>query len=104
LIILTSLVLESGGREVIKVEDWAEIRRLHRAEGMSARAVARELGISRGAVLRALASNRPPQYRRAPKGSTVDVVEPAIRELLMLLAPGARCVPVPAGRTGDSKS
>jgi hypothetical protein len=33
---------------VIGVEDWAEIRRLHRAEGLSARAVARQLGISRG--------------------------------------------------------
>ncbi|QEV03612.1 MULTISPECIES: IS21 family transposase [Streptomyces] len=67
---------------MIQVEDWAEIRRLHRAEGLSARAVARELGISRGTVLRALASDRPPVYRRAPKGSAVDAVEPAIRELL----------------------
>ncbi|MFF7216960.1 IS21 family transposase [Streptomyces sp. NPDC008238] len=67
---------------MIRVEDWAEIRRLHRSEGLSARAVARELGISRGTVLRALASDRPPQYRRAPKGSAVDAVEPAIRELL----------------------
>jgi transposase len=67
---------------VIHVEDWAEIRRLHRAEGLSARAVARQLGISRNTVLRALASDRPPQYRRAPRGSAVDAVEPAIRELL----------------------
>lgn len=67
---------------MIHVEDWAEIRRLHRSEGLSARAVARQLGISRNTVLRALASDRPPQYRRAAKGSAVDVVEPAIRELL----------------------
>ncbi|MCY0947265.1 IS21 family transposase [Streptomyces antarcticus] len=67
---------------MIHVEDWAEIRRLHRAEGLSARAVARQLGISRNTVLRALASERAPQYRRAPKGSAVDAVEPAIRELL----------------------
>lgn len=67
---------------MIRVEDWAEIRRLHRAEGLSARAVARQLGISRSTVLRALASDRPPQYRRAPKGSAVDAVEPAVRELL----------------------
>ncbi|MFI1586231.1 IS21 family transposase [Embleya sp. NPDC020630] len=67
---------------MIHVEDWAEIRRLHRAEGLSARAVARRLGISRGTVLRALASDRPPRYRRAPKGSAVDAVEPAVRELL----------------------
>jgi transposase len=49
---------------------------------LSARAVARQLGISRNTVLRALASDRPPQYRRAAKGSAVDAVEPAIRELL----------------------
>lgn len=67
---------------MIHVEDWAEIRRLHRSEGLSARAVARQLGISRNTVLRALASDRPPQYRRAAKGSAVDAVEPAIRELL----------------------
>jgi transposase len=67
---------------VIQVEDWAEIRRLHRADGLSARAVARQLGISRGTVLRALASDRPPQYRRAARGSAVDAVEPAVRELL----------------------
>ena len=67
---------------MIRVEDWAEIRRLHRAEGLSARAVARQLGISRNTVLRALASDRPPVYRRAARGSAVDAVEPAVRELL----------------------
>lgn len=64
------------------MEDWAEIRRLHRTEGLSARAVARQLGISRNTVAGALASDWPPQYRRAPKGSAVDAVEPAVRELL----------------------
>ncbi|MEU2587281.1 helix-turn-helix domain-containing protein, partial [Streptomyces avermitilis] len=67
---------------MIHVEDWAEIRRMHRMEGLSARAVARQLGISRNTVLRALASDRPPRYRRAPKGSAVDAVEPVVRELL----------------------
>jgi transposase len=67
---------------VIGVEDWAEIRRLHRAEGLSARAVARHLGISRGTVARALASDRPPVYQRPLKGSAVDGVEDRIRELL----------------------
>ncbi len=64
------------------MEDWAEIRRLHRSEGLSGRAVARRLGVSRGAVARALASADPPRYRREPGGSAVDGFEPAIRALL----------------------
>ncbi|MGI5378617.1 IS21 family transposase [Streptomyces sp. CA-251387] len=67
---------------MISVEDWAEIRRLHRAEQMPIRAIARKLGISRTTVRRAVASDRPPKYERAPKGSIVDAVEPKIRELL----------------------
>jgi len=64
------------------VEDWAEIRRLHRVEGMAIKAIARQLGVSRNAVRRALARDVAPKYVRAAKGSVVDAVEPAIRELL----------------------
>lgn len=64
------------------MEDWAEIRRLHRAEGMAIRAIARRLGISRNTVKKALASHEPPRYVRAPAGSVVDAVEPQIRVLL----------------------
>jgi transposase len=67
---------------VIKVEDWAEIRRLHRAEAMPIKAIARRVGISKNTVKRALAAEEPPKYRRASKGSIVDAVEPQIRELL----------------------
>jgi transposase len=63
---------------VISVEDWAEIRRLHRAEQMPIRAIARQLGISKNTVKRALASDRPPVYSRPSKGSAVDAVEPQI--------------------------
>ena len=64
------------------MEDWAEIRRLHRAEGMPIRVIARQLGVGRNTVRRALSSDGPPQYLREPKGSIVDEVEPRIRELL----------------------
>lgn len=64
------------------MEDWAEIRRLHRSEQMPIKGIARRLGISRNAVRRALAKESPPRYERPAKGSCVDVVEPAIRELL----------------------
>lgn len=67
---------------MISVEDWAEIRRLHRAEEMPIRAIARKLGISRNTVRRAVADDEPPKYQRAAKGSVVDAVEPQIRELL----------------------
>jgi transposase len=67
---------------VISVEDWAEIRRLHRVEGMPIKAIARRLGRSRNAVRRALAKDGPPRYERPPKGSCVDEFEPAIRDLL----------------------
>ncbi len=64
------------------MEEWAEIRRLHRAEGMPVRAIARKLGMGRNTVRRALAADAPPRYRRPAKGSIVDAAEPAIRELL----------------------
>lgn len=67
---------------VISVEDWAEIRRLHLAEGQPIKEIVRRLGVSRNTVRAALRSERPPEYERPPKGSLVDVVEPQIRALL----------------------
>jgi transposase len=67
---------------VLGVEDWAEIRRLRRAEGMPILAIARVVGVSRNTVKRALAAEGPPRYQRPPRGSCVDAVEPRIRELL----------------------
>ncbi len=67
---------------MLSVEDWAEIRRLHRAEGMPIKVIARVLGVSRNTVRTAVASEAPPKYVRRPAGSSVDGVEPRIRELL----------------------
>ena len=67
---------------MLSVEDWAEIRRLHRAERMPIKQVARVMGCSKNTVKRALAADGPPRYRRPPRGSVVDVAEPRIRELL----------------------
>jgi transposase len=69
-------------RGVITVEDWAEIRRLHRAEGMPIKAIARTMSVSKNTVRRALRSGEPPRYQRKPRGSVVDAAEPRIRELL----------------------
>ncbi|MGH3932652.1 MAG: IS21 family transposase [Pseudonocardiaceae bacterium] len=68
---------------MIKLEDWAEIRRLHRAEGVSISEIARLLGIARNTVRSALASDRPPRYGRPARGSKVDAFEPRIRALLV---------------------
>jgi transposase len=67
---------------VLSVDDWAEIRRLHRSEGLSIRAIARVRGVSRNTVRNALKAQGPPRYERRPAGSLVDAVEPRIRELL----------------------
>jgi transposase len=67
---------------VLSVEDWAEIRRLHRAEQMPIRQVARVMGCSKNTVKRALVADGPPRYQRPSRGSVVDAVEPRIRELL----------------------
>jgi helix-turn-helix resolvase-like protein len=48
---------------VISVEDWALIRRLV-ADGVPQRQVARQLGIGRSTVARAVASAGPPRYER----------------------------------------
>jgi transposase len=66
----------------MSVEDWAEIRRLHRSEEMPIKAIARVMGVGRNTVRRALAAEGPPKYHRVPRGSKVDAVEPRIRELL----------------------
>jgi Helix-turn-helix domain of resolvase len=49
---------------VLRVEDWAEVRRLHRAEGMPIKAIARVMGCSKNTVKRALAADGPPRYER----------------------------------------
>jgi transposase len=72
---------QEAGR-VINVDDWAEIRRLHRAGQMSIKAIARRLGVARNTVRAALRAEGPPCYKRPAKGSIVDVVEPQVLELL----------------------
>jgi transposase len=73
---------ELGRKQVLSVEDWAEIRRLRRSEGLPVAQIARVLGISRNTVKAALASDGPPKYQRQPRGSVADGFEPRVRELL----------------------
>jgi transposase len=68
---------------VITVEDWAEIRRLHRSEKLSQAAIARRLGLSRNTVAKTLGSDGPPRYERAPVATSAWAqIEPAVRAML----------------------
>ena len=67
---------------MLDVEDWAEIRRLSKAEGLSIKEITRRLGVARNTVRTALRSDSPPVFARKPRPSAVDAVEPAIRQLL----------------------
>jgi hypothetical protein len=67
---------------VITVHDWAQIRYLHGSEGLSIRAIASRLGLSRDTVARAVKLNSPPKYSRVSGPSTFDPFEPRVRQLL----------------------
>ena len=59
---------------MVGVEQWAEIRRLHRVERLSIREISRRTGLHRKTVRRALAASSPPRYARtgSPAMSKVD--------------------------------
>jgi hypothetical protein len=63
------------------VENWALIRRLV-ADGVPRRQVARQLGIGRSTVDRALASDRPPKYEREPAPTSFAPFEARVRAIL----------------------
>jgi transposase len=61
--------------------EWAQVRAMA-ADGLSQREIAARLGINRRTVRRMLASDEPPRYERAPRGSVLDPLEPVLRRLL----------------------
>jgi transposase len=67
---------------VVEVEQWAEIRRLHFVRGVSMREIHRRTGLARDTIGRAIHSQQPPAYRRAPAGSKLDPFKDEIRRLL----------------------
>ncbi len=68
---------------MIDVEQWAEIRRLHFVEGVSIREIRRRTGLHRETIRRALATERPPAYRRREKApSKLDPFKEEIERLL----------------------
>jgi transposase len=67
---------------VITLEDWALIRRLHVSEKLPKAEIARQLGISRNTVAKAIASGGPPEYSRAPAPTSFEPFEVRVRGLL----------------------
>ena len=65
------------------MEDWALIRRLV-ADGVPQRQVARDLGVGRSTVARALASDGPPKYERPAVSTSFTPFESAVRQLLIM--------------------
>ncbi len=57
---------------MVGVEQWAEVRRMRRVDGLSGREISRRTGLHRDTVARLLAAAEPPRYSRKPIGSKLD--------------------------------
>jgi len=78
---------------VVRVEQWAEIRRLYFVKGLSIKEIVRRSGRGRNTVRRALRSKAPPAYSRPRRPSKL---EPFREEIHRLLGEDARLsVPTP---------
>jgi transposase len=67
---------------VLDVEGWAEVRRMRFVERLSIREIARRTGRDRKTVQRAIRSDAPRRYVRAPRGSKLDPFKDEIERLL----------------------
>jgi Mu transposase, C-terminal domain len=67
---------------LLGVEQWAEIRRLHRVEGVSIREISRRMGMHRKTIRKALAGVEPPRYSRPAAASKLDPFKDWICEQL----------------------
>ena len=67
---------------MIGVEQWAEVRRMHRVDGLSGREISRRTGLHRDTIARLLAAPEPPRYSRKPTGSKLDPFKDWICERL----------------------
>ena len=68
---------------MLDVEQWAEIRRMKRVEGLSQREIHRRTGVHRDTIRRALASPEPPSYGPRPRrASKLDPYRAEVERLL----------------------
>ena len=67
---------------MVDVEQWAELRREHFVRGVSIGELIKRTGLARNTIRRALRSEVPPAYRRAPAGSKLDLFKDEIHRQL----------------------
>ncbi|MBK5232937.1 MAG: IS21 family transposase [Thermoleophilia bacterium] len=67
---------------MLDVEKWAELRRRHLVDGVSLKRLARETGLSRNTVRKAIRADSPPTYTRPKRPSKLDPFLEQISELL----------------------
>jgi transposase len=67
---------------MVRVEQWAEIRRLYFVKGLSIKEIARRTGRDRNTIRKALRSERPPRYSRPARPSKLDPFKEEIQRLL----------------------
>ena len=67
---------------MVSVEQWAWLRREHLVHGVSIKKLARQTGLSRNTIRKALRSDQPPAYRRRPAESKLDLFKDEIHALL----------------------
>lgn len=67
---------------MVRVEQWAEIRRLYFVKRLSIKEIARRTGRDRNTVRKALRTSEPPRYRRPPRPSKLDPFREEVHRLL----------------------
>jgi transposase len=77
-----SVGVEVRREDVLGVEQWAELRRLHFVEGVSIRELERRTGLHRQTIRRALRSMAPPRCCRRPQPSKLDPFREEVQRLL----------------------
>jgi transposase len=79
---LVAIERREAAERVVSVERWAELRREHFVGGKSIKQLARATGLSRNTIRRALRSDTPPSYERAPRAGVLEPFKPEIHRLL----------------------
>jgi transposase len=73
---------------MVRVEQWAEIRRLYYVKRLSIKEIARRTRRDRNTIRKALRSERPPKYSRPARPSKLD---PSRRRSTGCSAPSRGC-------------